>query len=454
MSVASMSTTAYTARHKVLFGLAFLVPAIWTCIFILLYAYNIPIWDQWEFIPLLQKLYTNQSITLRDLWAQHNEHRILFPRLIMLGLASFSRWNIKYEIYVGFGLLAMTVFVVTVAIARLYHVRQGSQQVAANAGLSILMASVLLFSTNQNENLLWGWQIQIFLNVLCVVAGLFILTYYEKLRYAHLVAAVCFGVVATYSFANGVSYWLVGGIIIVARERKTKHFIAFCAIWVVMFALVVITYSYHFQHPTEHPSISYAVQHPAQFFGYILIYLGAPLIYLDVASHIQIWYGGLLGVSIVAITSYLLVKERLFFANRILFWHGLLLYAVLSAVITAVGRCGFGVYQAASSRYLTISNLFWLWPIIVFPFAIARFDFRLRVLFYPAYLAFLLLYIHYNFQNFSYAEKSNQLNTIKQGVLSRNDMTSATAPLIYPNVKALEKKNRFLQEYKLSFYQK
>jgi hypothetical protein len=39
-------------------------------------------------------------------------------------------------------------------------------------------------------------------------------------------------------------------------------------------------------------------------------------------------------------------------------WIALALYAFISAVVTGVGRVGFGVSQALSSRYITISTLF------------------------------------------------------------------------------------------------
>ena len=39
-------------------------------------------------------------------------------------------------------------------------------------------------------------------------------------------------------------------------------------------------------------------------------------------------------------------------------WLALVLYAILSAAATGVGRLGFGVNQALSSRYTTFSTLF------------------------------------------------------------------------------------------------
>src|SRR3989442_15697534 len=73
-------------------------PVLALIILVQLYGVNIPFWDQWEMVPLFQK-YRSGELEWGDLWAQHAEHRIFFPRLIMLGLAVLSDWNIMWELY-------------------------------------------------------------------------------------------------------------------------------------------------------------------------------------------------------------------------------------------------------------------------------------------------------------------------------------------------------------------
>jgi hypothetical protein len=39
--------------------------------------------DDWQFVPLLEK--TNDgTLTFQDLWAPHDEHRLLLPRIIII----------------------------------------------------------------------------------------------------------------------------------------------------------------------------------------------------------------------------------------------------------------------------------------------------------------------------------------------------------------------------------
>src|SRR3954471_7571354 len=64
---------------------------------------DVPFGDQWELVPRLDHLDAG-TLTFNDVWRQHNEHRPMFPILIMLGLAQFTSWNISAEIAVNVGL--------------------------------------------------------------------------------------------------------------------------------------------------------------------------------------------------------------------------------------------------------------------------------------------------------------------------------------------------------------
>jgi hypothetical protein len=46
-------------------------------------AVNVPFMDDWQFIPLLEKASTGQ-LTLGGLWAPHDEHRLLIPRIVII----------------------------------------------------------------------------------------------------------------------------------------------------------------------------------------------------------------------------------------------------------------------------------------------------------------------------------------------------------------------------------
>ena len=48
--------------------------------------------DEWELVPALAR---EQPISPAWLWAQHNEHRIPLPKLVLLGLFAVSDNDIR-----------------------------------------------------------------------------------------------------------------------------------------------------------------------------------------------------------------------------------------------------------------------------------------------------------------------------------------------------------------------
>ncbi len=67
-------------RNAVFYALA-LFPPLYILYLITRYGIDVPFLDQWEFVPLLGN-FRSGALSFHDLWAQHNEHRIFFPRLI------------------------------------------------------------------------------------------------------------------------------------------------------------------------------------------------------------------------------------------------------------------------------------------------------------------------------------------------------------------------------------
>ncbi|MCX5772431.1 MAG: hypothetical protein NTZ09_19450, partial [Candidatus Hydrogenedentes bacterium] len=73
-----------------------LLPPAGLVLLLRLYHVDVPFLDEWEYLLILPKSYES-TLTLADLFALHNEHRLLFPRLIMVALARLTHWNMIYE---------------------------------------------------------------------------------------------------------------------------------------------------------------------------------------------------------------------------------------------------------------------------------------------------------------------------------------------------------------------
>lgn len=331
----------------------------------------VPFWDQWDLIPFLEKLHQGH-LTLSDLWSQHNEHRIFFPRLCMLFLAYVTNWNIMYELYANLilgGLILLFLYLL---------LRQTSGKYTSL--WLIIVLSFLVFSPVQWQNWTWGWQIQIFMNVLATVVAAWSVSQWQAQWKGILVALVA-AIVASYSFSNGLVAWIAIGIFLVLhKNRRWRH----VAIWVAVSILIVLLYFYKYEKPPYHPSLWAFMKHPYDFFRYVFAYLGSPLGFGR--ENASIITGVLLFLILIIGTIYARRHSNEGF-NKLLPWICLALYAVLSAAVTGIGRVGFGVGQALCSRYTTISTLFVISVLVVGHiwiknYLMGRKDWRLKAVIY------------------------------------------------------------------------
>lgn len=313
---------------------ALLPPAV-ILLAILAWGVDLPYSDQWALVPQLEARDAGELRWI-DLWQPHNEHRLFLPRLLMVELAQITGWNIVGELVVNW-LLACGI------LAALLHMVR--ETLPTRPWWLAPLLSCVVFNPSQWENWSWGWQIQIFLCVSAVVTGIALLVRAEvPWRFA---AAVCCGWVATLSFANGLLFWPLA-LPLVAHPRE--HRWPRVGLWLVSTVLCFGAYFRGLGGGGDLPSV------PA-LAGYAATYLGAFFInrWTAVAAILG-WVA--LGMLVPLATRLRhTVVERY---GATMPWLVLAAFGLASAGLTALGRAQFGVDQALSSRYITISQLFWI----------------------------------------------------------------------------------------------
>ena len=321
--------------------ISIVVPVLFICYYVYKYGYPVPYWDQWSLVGFLQKFH-NHTLTLGDLWAQHNEHRIFFPKIVMILLASVSGWNIFLELCVSIILACISLFLLF-SLVNDTHGKKG------NALLKIVI-SLLVFSTAQYENWLWGWQITIYMSISMTIMAVWSINKWQG-QMKGLVIAICAAIIANYSFGCGILVWPTLLFMLILQEKwKLKHII----IWLIVGFVTLASYYYHYHSGSSYyTQITFFIQHPIIFSQYILGYLGASL------GH-RIYLANLIGLILLIIIIFSILdiwrldKERL---RKLIPWLTFVLFVIMTAFITALGRAVLGIGQALSSRYTTISTL-------------------------------------------------------------------------------------------------
>jgi len=328
--------------YRVLLPLTLIAaPGIVEVWYIRCFAVNVPVLDEWALVPRLQALaQRNARSFLALLWTQHNEHRIVFPRLVLLALSAITGWNVVTEVYLSLFLAGLLL-----ASLGLIYTR------ACRGSLwGFVPLSWLVFSLGQWENILWGWQLIFYLQTAAAVLGVYFLAG-NSLR--SLIWAILCGIVASFSLSNGLLIWPVG-LLCLVLSRASKRYLV---LWSLVGTLVVVGYLQGYTLPSRHPSPMLAFSQPLTTARFFLANVGAPL------------GGGDVELSEI-VGTYLIVLLLVFLYTRLRATKrtsiripgsdipllSLVLLSLLSSTLIAVTRVGFGHLDwAINSRYITIT---------------------------------------------------------------------------------------------------
>jgi len=343
------------AKTKVL-GLVtvagFAVPALAYFAFVHHYALNVVLGDQWSDVVLVGKAFSGH-LNLGDLWAQHNENRILVPNLIVLLLAYGTHLNIVTEEYLSAVLLAASV-----ALIIWTHRRRSP----ATPLIWYCPVAILMFSWVQFGNTLWGFQIAWYVVLICLAGTLAVLDR-EQVNGPSLAIAAAIAVIGSFSSLQGLIIWPAGLILLLYRHRSWKVLAA----WVIAAGATAGLYLYHLNsgplgsyriNPFLHPvfevklfifSLGNVAGKPLAISNLSVPQHNHPL--LGTASPWIIAFGVVIfiaAVLAVARTGFRDTKER-----PEPLGVSLILFAFVFDASTAIGRGLYGYEAVSASKYTT-----------------------------------------------------------------------------------------------------
>ena len=330
------------------------LPPLLAAVYAARYKLGLPYYDSWALVPYLQKMLAGQ-LNWVELWQPHNEHRILLPRLVMLGLARLTGWDDGYEVAVNL-LLAAAAGLALLAQWRATAASQGWPRLGWLAPLITL----LVFSLTQWENWVWGWQMVYYLHTAAAVGALLLLANWAG-RWRRWLGAAALGLAATFSLGMGLLVWPVGLLLLLwpaAGPRRARWWAARAwpaGAWALLGLAVYALYFTDYPRLPGPGLLQVLLGQPLAVAHYVFNYLGSPVLSYDYA-----YVFGFLGVAAWWWAAAWLVRRHWADPRPLLPYLGLGLYTQAGAAMVAVSRVQFGTHQAIASRYVTLSYPFWV----------------------------------------------------------------------------------------------
>ena len=326
---------------------------------------DVPFGDEWDMPGQLFERAVEGRLTVEDLFIQQNESRDAFRRLLLLVVGLTLGWHVTSFMVLGWLCVVLT-FLVLLTMVPGFAGRRSFFFLPVT-----LLLSALLFSPSQWESWLFGTlSLGGSLRILCIVLCLRVLA--TKMHFG-VKCAVCavLSFLSTFTSAPGMVCWLLACPLfrwgIDEREKRPpgdgRRVLWWSALYLVAAVATIGFYFWDYSRPAYHPPYTVVPDNPALGLRYFLAWLGSPFSQYTAQ---RLVYATVLGTALLGLLLIALAilgwkwRQRwdAALASAGYPWIALTLYGLILGLVTTLGRAGFGVEQALSSRY--ISHSLWV----------------------------------------------------------------------------------------------
>ncbi len=312
----------------------------------------LPYWDEWHTPGAQFESWRRGTLTWAEMFSQHNESRKFFPRLLYFALERFGGWDERNVIraeFVAAGVLGLL-------LLHLLRKTRGASTIGSLTAWALMM--IVGFAPVQVKNFFYGIQIEPLICGLLVLAAATMNLSTCSFR-AKALSNLALAFVATYTFANGMLLWVLAWPLCspAATAERSRQW-RWRALYMMAGVISIGSYFIGYQQPAQHPAFASILSRFWDLTRYLILWSGNYFA-SDFAG--PFFLGVFFLILFFAATGFALweIWRRRSWET---FYPWLLLgvFAFASALITALGRVGFGVEQALDNRYVAFSRFFYL----------------------------------------------------------------------------------------------
>lgn len=326
----------------------------------------LPFWDEWREFEFAAN--GGNVLSPAWLWQQHNEHRLVIPKLFLASDLLLFRGRQVFLLASIFAIQLMHLALLSWSM----RVLGGWRGALWRTGTGL--AAFCLFCPSQYANLIWPFQVCfVLVHFLATLSLVALLLYWTQSQIdpdkppGFLIVSILAAVGATYSLANGNLVWPLLIAAALYLRLRVRDVLSLC----ITGGITTGLYLYHYVRPERvgAPVIA-TLGKPLALLEYCAGYLTSSWLHGDARVLVQI--AGTNGhkrqliafaaLAVLAILAALLQPGRSYvrifrpFAVQLVFT---IFFCGGTVFITAIGRVHYGIEEAATSRYQTVALLFW-----------------------------------------------------------------------------------------------
>lgn len=299
-------------------------------------------YDHLDLIPVLEQFKAG-NLSMEKMLAWHGGHNHLVAYLVLLFTSQLSNGWLMADILASWIFLLAYSGVMCLCIHR---IQMGPGNVQRR--LLLLVTIAMTLSTLHLPNLIWGWQVAVFINLFGLSLGVAAVCLTVP-WVARLLLGVAGMVLAVSSFATGIVLFpaMVTGIVM-RREISNVQKASLVVIWAVLLSWLM----YHLDFFSE--GVKPGKLELAGIIVYTFNYLGGGIVrFATLFSFPVVIFG--LAMLWIALRDLFLDSRRL-----AALWSMVAVFGFGAALLTAYGRYDmYGAHQAWVIRYGSFAGLLW-----------------------------------------------------------------------------------------------
>jgi len=326
-----------------------------TCAYVVIFHYRAPYFDEWDLVALFRAADAGE-LTLARLFEVHGGHWHAGAYALLVPLAHLTRWSHVAESVVS---LAFAAGACALALRLAFNFAHAA---APNTrfGPYALTTAFLVLSLDQASNLLWGFQLSVFIGQFGVYLALAALTE-RRLGLAHFVVALLGVGLGVASYATAFAAVPLGlALILLRTDASMLRRAVFAIVWTALLGVVCAAFVVLQRGEPHGGGLDLADLSHADFLGFLvvfeLIYLGAGL--TRFASDLVVPVA-LTGLGLAAVAAFMLARRGVLL-QALAIPLGLCAYGIGAGLLMGLGRYDFTADQGGNARYISFSTAYWL----------------------------------------------------------------------------------------------